>query len=276
MNEFGRLIEQEIPRLRRYARALTRDIGQADDLVQSCLVRALAKEHLWQPGTNLRVWLFTVLHNEHINGVRRSLREQGSATAASACLARSQSAPSARLDLLDVERAFGKLPELQRRVLLLIGLEGIRYDEAAEILGVPIGTVQSRIGRARQTLRKLLEHDIDSAGSFDGEVPYTRSPFPVPCPSEHWKTPAGCQTSPTGSEVNEDNRFTWLGPTRIARGLERAAHPSCGKPLRWPLTPDGGGWGCGASGSGNDRRTARLADRTEHSVRRHPRDSCCR
>ena len=100
MSELGRLMEREIPRLRRYARALTRDIGQADDLVQSCLVRALAKEHLWQPGTNLRVWLFTILHNVHINGVRRAMREAGSATTASVSLERAQSAPCARLDLL--------------------------------------------------------------------------------------------------------------------------------------------------------------------------------
>src|SRR5712691_4315765 len=75
MNDFGRLIEAEIPRLRRYARALTRDVGRADDLVQSCLTRALAKRHLWQPGTDLRAWLFTILHNQHVNDVRRSVRE---------------------------------------------------------------------------------------------------------------------------------------------------------------------------------------------------------
>jgi RNA polymerase sigma-70 factor, ECF subfamily len=170
MSDFGRLIEQEVPRLRRYARALTRDIGQADDLVQSCLVRALAKEHLWQPGSNLRVWILTVLHNLHINRVRRLIREQDNAIVASACLALAQTEPSARLDLLDVERAIGKLPELQRRVILLIGLEGMRYDEAAQILAVPIGTIRSRIARARQTLRELLERDIDAAASFDRSI----------------------------------------------------------------------------------------------------------
>jgi len=112
MSDFGRLIEQEVPRLRRYARALTRDIGQADDLVQSCLVCALAKEHLWQPGSNLRAWILTVLHNLHINRIRRLIREQDNAIVASASLALSQTEPSARLDLLDVERAIGKLPEL--------------------------------------------------------------------------------------------------------------------------------------------------------------------
>src|SRR5205814_9471169 len=74
-SDFSRLVEAEIPRLRRYARALTRDVSRADDLVQSCLTRALAKQHLWQPGTDLRAWLFTILHNQHVNDVRRSVRE---------------------------------------------------------------------------------------------------------------------------------------------------------------------------------------------------------
>ena len=75
MTDFARLLEAEIPRLRRYARALTRDVSRADDLVQSCLTRAVAKQHLWQPGTDLRAWLFTILHNQHVNDVRRSVRE---------------------------------------------------------------------------------------------------------------------------------------------------------------------------------------------------------
>src|SRR5436190_2831610 len=75
MNDFALLLQNEIPRLRRYARALTRDVTRADDLVQSCLVRAVAKQHLWQPGTDLRAWLFTILHNQYVNDVRRSARE---------------------------------------------------------------------------------------------------------------------------------------------------------------------------------------------------------
>src|SRR5438105_13958497 len=75
MHDFARLLEAEIPRLRRYARALTRDVSRADELVQSCLTRAVAKQHLWQPGTDLRAWLFTILHNQHVNDVRRSVRE---------------------------------------------------------------------------------------------------------------------------------------------------------------------------------------------------------
>src|SRR5262245_24932813 len=75
MSVIGPLLEQELPQLRRYAQRLTRDKSQAEDLVQNCVVRALVKEHLWQPGTDLRAWLFTLLHNEHVNNVRRSIRE---------------------------------------------------------------------------------------------------------------------------------------------------------------------------------------------------------
>ena len=75
MSDLARLLQNEIPRVRRYTRALTRDPARADDLVQSCLVRAIAKEHLWEPGTDLRAWLFTILHNQNVNEIRRSARE---------------------------------------------------------------------------------------------------------------------------------------------------------------------------------------------------------
>src|SRR5215472_17067257 len=75
MARFTQLLEGEIPRLRRYARALTRNPAHADDMVQSCLLRAVAKQHLWEAGTDLRAWLFTILHNQHVNAVRRAVRE---------------------------------------------------------------------------------------------------------------------------------------------------------------------------------------------------------
>lgn len=158
MSEFTRLLESEIPPLRRYARALTRNTEKADDLVQSCLMRALAKEHLWQPGTNLRLWIFTILHNLHVDSIRRSAREQDR-TDAIAFPVRAESDPDSRLDLLDVDRAIARLPEAQRRVILLIGLEGMGYDEAAAVLRLPIGTIRSRIARARESLRKLLRQE---------------------------------------------------------------------------------------------------------------------
>ena len=151
-----REIEAEIPRLRRYARALTRDLIAADDLVQECLTRALSKLHLWQQGTDLRAWLFTILHNQYINHVRRTARE-GTAIGLSErepLLARAPQQGS-RLELRDLERAIAKLPRTQRSVILLVGLEGMSYGEVATALGVPVGTIRSRLSRGREALRRL-------------------------------------------------------------------------------------------------------------------------
>jgi RNA polymerase sigma-70 factor (ECF subfamily) len=163
MNNFGRLLEREIPRLRRYARALTRDVSRADDLVQDTLVRAIARQHHWQCGTDLHAWLFTIMHNQNVNGVRRSLREGIAVefddkwpfpTAATD--------PTGRLSLRDLERALARISEEQRRVILLIGLEGTSYEEAATILDVPVGTIRSRVFRGRESLRKLMDRRPDS------------------------------------------------------------------------------------------------------------------
>lgn len=157
MADICRKIEEEIPRLRRYARALTRDINAADDLVQDCLARALSKVHLWQKGTDLRAWLFTILHNQYVNHVRRAVRE-GSAVGLSDSEPMLTSAPNQgkRLELRDLERAIAKLPEEQRSVLLLVGLEGMRYEEVAAVLDVPVGTIRSRLSRGREMLRQLM------------------------------------------------------------------------------------------------------------------------
>jgi RNA polymerase sigma-70 factor (ECF subfamily) len=150
-------IEAEIPRLRRYARALTRDVGAADDLVQDCLVRGLDKLHLWQEGTDLRAWLFTILHNQYVNRVRRAVRE-GIAVGLSESEPLLTRAPhqGKRLELRDLERAIAKLPEEQRAVVLLVGLEGMRYEDVAAVLDVPVGTVRSRLSRGREALRRLI------------------------------------------------------------------------------------------------------------------------
>jgi RNA polymerase sigma-70 factor (ECF subfamily) len=150
-------IEAEIPRLRRYARALTRDLTAADDLVQDCLTRALGKLHLWQEGTDLRAWLFTILHNQYVNHVRRSVRE-GAAVGLNESEPLLTRAPQQgkRLELRDLERAIAKLPEEQRSVILLVGLEGMRYEEVAAVLDVPVGTIRSRLSRGREALRRLM------------------------------------------------------------------------------------------------------------------------
>ena len=155
MSVIARLLEPELPRLRRYARALTQHSSQADDLVQSCLVRALDKEHLWQPGTDLRARLI-ILHNQHVNNVRRSVREGPSIAVEDAGLAAAPTA-GAGLELRDLDRAISRLPADQREVVLLVGYEGMRYEEIATTLGIPTGTVRSRLSRAREKLRKLMD-----------------------------------------------------------------------------------------------------------------------
>lgn len=157
MTDTLREIEAEIPRLRRYARALTRDVATADDLVQDCLARALGKLHLWQRGTDLRAWLFTILHNQYVNYVRRAVREGAVVGLSDNEPLLTRAAPQGqRLELRDLERALAKLPEEQRSAILLVGLEGMRYEEVAAVLDVPVGTIRSRLSRGREALRRLM------------------------------------------------------------------------------------------------------------------------
>ncbi len=157
-----RQIEEEIPRLRRFARAMVRDATLADDLVQECLERALSRLHLWRPGTNLRAWLFTILRNLHINGVRRRQPVVDIDAEAQAAIGAAPGSQFVRMELRDLRRALALLPNEQREVVLLIGLEGISYNEAADILGISIGTVKSRLSRGRRALRLLMEGESPS------------------------------------------------------------------------------------------------------------------
>ena len=158
MTAFHGLIEEQIPRLRRYARALTHNLERADDLVQDTLVRAITKEHLWQPGTNLRAWLFTLMHNQYVNNVRRAARESLTVEidAVSSTLVATTDPTSSR-QLRELDRALGQLSEEQRQTMLLVGLEGMSYQEAAAIFNVPVGTVRSRLSRGRDNLRRLMD-----------------------------------------------------------------------------------------------------------------------
>lgn len=161
MDDFASLLEAEIPKLRRYARALTRDAIRADDLVQSCLTRAIAKQHLWQAGSNLRAWLFTLMHHQNVNDVRHSAREGVTVDVDDVVCPVLMVHPRAMaaLELRDLEAAIGKLAPEQRQVILLVGLEGMQYEEVALILGVPVGTVRSRLSRGREQLRHLMDMD---------------------------------------------------------------------------------------------------------------------
>ena len=119
-------------------------------------LRGIAKQHLWQPGTNLRAWLFTIMHNQHVNNVRHSAREGITVDQADAATLTAEPVATTRLELRDLERALDKLPIEQREVILLVGLEGMAYEEVAEVLGVPVGTVRSRLSRGRDALRRLM------------------------------------------------------------------------------------------------------------------------
>jgi RNA polymerase sigma-70 factor (ECF subfamily) len=147
-------IVELIPRLRRYARALVSDRAAADDLVQDTLERAWAKLHLYRRGTDLRAWLFTVMHNVHVNQVRAS---RSTAPLEDEMPELALRAPqSDALVVRDVERAIARLPVEQREVLLLVTLEDLSYDDTARALGIPIGTVMSRLARAREKMRAML------------------------------------------------------------------------------------------------------------------------
>jgi RNA polymerase sigma-70 factor (ECF subfamily) len=180
MSEFGRLITLEIPALRRYSRKLTRDPVAAEDLLQSCLLRALVKEELWRPGTDLRRWLFTMLYHQRVSTLRREARERSHLGEAVRALALSAAPdPNGRLLAGEIARAIAALPEGQREVVRHVALGGMGYAEAATALAVPEGTIRSRLARARIALRKLVEDDA-AAGSA-----------PIPPPASRAKGAAG-------------------------------------------------------------------------------------
>jgi RNA polymerase sigma-70 factor (ECF subfamily) len=150
---FRQGVERAIPALRRYARALTRDVEIADDLVQDTLVRALRSEHLFHGG-DVRSWLYTILTNLNRNRLR-SLARRPTMTLIGDDDAPDMAGPEA--GGRDIERALANLVEDQRAALLLVVLEGLTYREVADIQGVPVGTVMSRLARARAQIRAYLD-----------------------------------------------------------------------------------------------------------------------
>lgn len=150
-----------LPRLRRYARVLTGDLNRADDLVQDTLARAWAKRGLWDAGSDLRAWLFTIMHNVHINqfSIRQREFSEVSLDADDGPLGAWEIPVRAtqldRVELVEIFAQIGRLPDQQREVLLLAAVEELRYQDIAQVLGVPIGTVMSRLNRAREKLRRM-------------------------------------------------------------------------------------------------------------------------
>jgi RNA polymerase sigma-70 factor (ECF subfamily) len=151
-----------IPRLRRYARVLTGDATRADDLVQDTLARAWEKRALWQAGTDLRAWLFTIMHNVHVNQLALARREAGNVSLdAEGEFGAAWQVPVRgnqldRIELSELLAQVGRLPAEQRAVLLLAAVEELRYEEIAAVLAIPVGTVMSRLSRARDKLRRII------------------------------------------------------------------------------------------------------------------------
>ena len=153
----SRAILTEIPRLRRYARAMLGNRAAADDLVQDTLERACSKWLLWRTGSDLRAWLFTLMHNLYLNQ-RRALPPV-QALDIDEVQDQLLGTPSRSDDALDLERCLQRLPADQRAVLLLVAMEDMGYEDTARILGIPVGTVMSRLSRARTRLRALMDRE---------------------------------------------------------------------------------------------------------------------
>ncbi len=148
------LIAAEAPHLRRFAIALTGNREQADDLLQDCLERGLRKRRLWRRRGSLRSWLFRILYRLYLDRRRQPTPEVNGSDQIVSLSAAQPASQESEVDCQDVLRALAELPAEQRAAILLVALEGFAYDEAADALGVPIGTLRSRLSRGRETLRR--------------------------------------------------------------------------------------------------------------------------
>ena len=151
------LIVPFIPNLRRYARALVGDRDGADDLVQDTLERAVRKFHLWRPG-DLRAWLFSIMHNVFVNQLKA--RKSGSEVEIDENAIAAPVPTATSVDILDLQAALLRLPAEQREVVLLVALEDMSYADVSRTLGIPMGTVMSRLSRGRERLRKVMHGEV--------------------------------------------------------------------------------------------------------------------
>lgn len=159
-------ITGQLGSLRRYARSLTRDSADAEDLVHDALVRAYERRGTFRSGGNLRAWLLSIVHNAFIDGLRSRKSEAARIEQAGYLADANMDAPQEHsIRLAQVREAFFKLPEEQRSALHLVAIEGLTYSQAAEVSGVPLGTLMSRIGRARAALREMEDTSPARANS---------------------------------------------------------------------------------------------------------------
>ncbi len=162
------LMVREIPHLRRYARTLTGDAAQADDLTHDALERAIRKRRQWRGKGSLRAWLFKILYREFIEGRRNKIRNAPRVPLEEAGEKLSHGAPQLHaVQVRDVMAALAQLPDDQRAAVTLIAVEGFTYDEAAQILDAPAGTLRSRLSRGRAALRGLMDDPPFEADADD-------------------------------------------------------------------------------------------------------------
>jgi RNA polymerase sigma-70 factor (ECF subfamily) len=154
-----------VPSLRAFAISLCGNVDRADDLVQETLLRAWANIHSFEPGTNMSAWLFTILRNLFRSEYRKRRREVPDGDGAYAETMKTQPEQSSRVEFEEFRTALNKLPTDQREALILVGASGLSYEEAAQICGCPIGTIKSRVNRARGRLAELLSiESVDDLG----------------------------------------------------------------------------------------------------------------
>jgi RNA polymerase sigma-70 factor (ECF subfamily) len=146
-----------IPYLRAFARSLCRDRHEAEDLTQETLTRAWQARKSYEPGTNMRAWLFKILRNSYYSNCRRTRRQAPWSDQTAERLLVADGAQRASMDLIDLHRAMATLPDEQREALILVGAGGVAYDEAAQICGCAVGTIKSRVARARRAIMAALD-----------------------------------------------------------------------------------------------------------------------
>ena len=155
-DDFANELAALIPHLRAFARSLAKSPAQADDLVQDTMLRAWSARARYEPGTSMKAWTFTILRNSFFSSLRRRKFEQGPVSVDSDAQTSRASQP-AHMELLEVQNALSRISPERRQALLLVGAAGMSYDEAAEVCGCPVGTIKSRVSRARSDLLKILD-----------------------------------------------------------------------------------------------------------------------
>ena len=174
----------EIPGLRAFAVSLCGSVTMADDLVQEALLRAWSNSSKFQPGTSLRAWLFTILRNIYYSQYRKRSREVQDSDGVYSRGIAVEGDQESHLDLVDFRNALAKLPAEQREVLMMVGASGLSYEEAAAICGVEIGTIKSRLSRARTRLGQLLGLNERRESSSDRELVVAFGPLGANDPTD--------------------------------------------------------------------------------------------